>query len=231
MWGFGIRRFALGAAVAFVVLVGFVLLSSGAQAQNIHAFTPDSAFIIPERNGTVYFAVNGTYSEAQMENNSWVFRNLQLTNSPFMRFLSVSTENCNVTISSFAGIITTQNSGAIHYNVTAAGTQTFNFGLNPAFAENPKSHLITVRFNQSQYPDYHPQGEGWTLSRDGTITVTHAMNDTYIIYRDFSSQLPDEELPFYQNHLVLVVALASVGALVLIGAVVKLKTIRSGGKT
>ncbi len=213
-----------------MVLIGLVLLSFGAQAQNTIAFTPGSAFIIPERNGTIYFAANGTYSEAQLENNSWVFRNLQLTNSPSMAFLRVSTEKCNITLSSFAGIITTQNSGAIHYNVTGAGTQTFNFGLNPAFAENPKSHLITVRFNQSQYPDYHPQGDGWNLSTDGTITVSHAVNDTYIFYRDFSSQLPDEALPFYQNHLVLVVALASVAVLVLVGAVVKLKTGRSGGK-
>ena len=230
MWGFGIRRFALGGAVAVVVLVGFVLVSFGAQAQNTTAFAPDTPFVIPERNGTIYFAANGTFSEAQMGNNSWVFRNLQLTNSPLVPFLRVSTENCNITLSSFSGIITTQNSGAVHYNVTGAGNQTFNFGLNPAFAENLKSHLITVRFNQSQYPDYHPEGDGWTLSADGTITVSHAVNDTYIFYRDFSGQLPDEELPFYQNHAMLVLALVSVGAIVLVGAVVKLKTSRFGGK-
>ena len=211
------------------MLAGF-LLSYGVQAQNTTAFALYTPFVIPERNVTIYFGANGTYTDAQLTNNSWVFRNLQLTNSPLVPFLCVSTENCNVTISSFAGIITTQNSGAIHYNVTGAGTQTFNFGLNPAFAQNPKSHLITVRFNQSQYPDYHPEGDGWTLSTDGTITVTHAVNDTYIFYRDFSSQLPDEPLPFYQNHLVLVVALASVAAIVLVGAVVRLKTSRSGGK-
>jgi hypothetical protein len=230
MWGFGIRRFALGATVAVVVLVGLVLFSFGAQAKNTTAFAPDTPFVIPERNGTIYFGGNGTYSEAQLANNSWVFRNLQLTNSPTVAFLCVSTENSNITISSFAGIITTQNSGAIHYNVTSAGTQTFNFGLNPAFAENPKSHLLTVRFNQSQYPDYHPEGDGWGLSTDGTITVSHAVNDAYIFYRDFSSQLPDETLPFYQNHAVLVLALVSVGAIVLVGAVVKLKTSRFGGK-
>jgi len=214
-----------------VVLALFVLLSHGAQAQNATAFAPDTPFVIPERNGTIYFGASGTYSEAYLANDSWVFRNLQLTDSPTVAFLRVSTQNCNITISSFAGIISTQNSGAIHYNVTGAGTQTFNFGLNPAFAENPKSHLITVRFNQSQYPDYHPQGDGWMLSRDGTITITHAVNDTYVFYRDFSSQIPDETLPFYQNHLVLVVALVSAGALVLVGAVVKLKTGRAGGKT
>jgi hypothetical protein len=231
MWGFGIRRFALGAVVAVVVLAGLVLLSFGAQAQNTTAFAPDTPFVIPERNGTIYFEANGTYSEVQLVNNSWVFRNLQLTNSPTVAFLCVSTENCNITISSFAGIITTQNSGAIHYNVTGAGTQTFNFGLNPAFAQSPKSHLITVRFNQSQYPDYHPEGDGWTLSADGTITVSQAVNDTYIFYRDFSSQLPNEQLPFYQNHLVLVVALASVAVIVLVGALIRLKIGRFGGKT
>jgi hypothetical protein len=230
MWGFCIRWFALGGVVAVVLLAGFVLLSCGAQAQNTLEFTPDSAFVIHERNGTIYFGANGTYSEANLANNSWIFSNLQLTNSPLVAFLCVSTENCNVTISSFSGIITTQNSGAIHYNVTGAGTQTFNFGLNPAFAETPKSHLITVRFNQSQYPDYHPEGHGWTLSTDGTITVTQAVNDTYIFYRDFSSQLPDETLPFYQNHLVLVVALMSIASILLVGSVVKLKTGHSGGK-
>jgi hypothetical protein len=230
MWGFGIRRFALGAAVEVVVLAGLVLLSFGAQAQNTTAFAPDTPFVIPERNETIYFAANGTFTDAQLANNSWVFRNLQLTNSPSVAFLRVSTANCNITISSFSGIITTQNSGAIHYNVTGAGTQTFNFGLTPAFAQSPKSHLITVRFNQSQYPDYHPEGDGWTLSADGTITVADAVNDTYIFYRDFSSQLPDEQLPFYQNHAVLVLVSLSVGAIVLVGVVVKLKTSRYGGK-
>ena len=145
-----------------------------------------------------------------------------------VKSLRVSTYNCNLTILSFAGIITDANSGTVHYNVSGPGFQTFNFGLKPAFGLNPNSHYVVVRLDLTQYPDYHPEGNGWTFSEDGTITITNATSQAYIFYRDYSGELLDETLPFYQTHLVTIFAFTLVATISLIGIVIKLKAIRGG---
>lgn len=206
-----------------IAIVGLICINSNCAAQTETVFTPNTEFNIVPYNSTIRFAVNGTYTQANLENNSWVFSDLQLVNSPLVKSLRASTCNCNVTILSFAGIITDANSGAVHYNVSGPGVQTFNFGLKPAFGLNPDSHYVVVRLDLTQYPDYHQEGDGWTFSEDGTITITNATSQAYIFYRDYSDEILDETLPFYQTHLVTVFALSLVAAISLIGIVLKLK--------
>lgn len=155
---------------------------------------------------------------------------MQLVNSPLVKSLSVSTIGCNITVLSFAGIVTNEHSGAIYYNVSGPGVQTFNFGLNPAFGFNPKSHYVIVRLDLTQYPDYHPEGNGWNFSEDGTITITNATSQAYIFYRDYSDELLDETLPFYQTHLVTLFALSLMAMIAIIGIAVKMKTTRGDRK-
>ncbi len=204
--------------------MGLIWISPNSIAQTTTAFTPDTEFSLATYNSTIRFAVNGTYTQAKLENNSWLFSDLQLVNSPTVKSLRLSTYNCNITILSFAGIITDIHSGTVHYNVSGPGIQTFNFGLNPAFGLNPKSHYVVVRLDLTQYPDYHPEGNGWNFSDDGTITITNATSQAYIFYRDYSDELLDENLPFYHTHLVTIFALTFVATIALIGIAIKLKT-------
>ncbi len=135
-----------------------------------------------------------------------------------------------MTIISFAGIVTDEHSGAIYYNVSGPGVQAFNFGLNPAFGLNPKSYFVVVRLDLTQYPDFRPEGNGWYFSKDGTITITNATSQVNVFYRDFSDELLDENLPFYQSHPVVITAVGLVVAMVLVGVAVKVKTDRSERK-
>ena len=228
--GFYIRRIAFGIVVVCMVIIGLLWISPDSEGQTTEPFTPDTSFSIEAYNGAIYFAANGTYAQARFENNSWVFNDLSLTDSPTVESFRVSTKNCNITIISFAGITTDPHIGALQYNVSGPGIQTFNFGRSPAFGLDPKGHVITVRFNLTQYPDFHPEGSGWYFAEDGTITITNATTEAYIFYFDYSDELTNDELPFYQNHSVMVVALVLVAAIVLIGVAVKAKAARSGGK-
>ena len=211
--------------------VGLLWVSSGAQAQTAASFTHDTPFSIPDCNGTIYFAVNGSYAQAKLENSTWVFSDLQLTNAPPVASLRVCTKNCNITIITFSGFITSQNSGALRYNVTSPGIQTFNFGLSPAFSLNPKYHdlIVGIDSDLTQNNNYNPEGSGWAFAEDGTITVTGATADAFIFYRDYSSQFVNDNLPFYQSHPVLIASLVLVAGAVLVGVAVKVKSARSGG--
>jgi len=207
-------------------------VSVDCQAQMAITFTPDTPFSIPDCNGTIYFAVDGTYTQAHLDNNSWIFSDLHLINSPTIPSFRVSVQNCNIIITSFSGVITNQNAGTVRYNVTGPGIQTINFGLSPDFALNPKGHQLTVRFDNDldHYTYFHPEGRGWYFGEDGTITVTGATAAVYISYRDHSSELVNANLPFYMSHPVITVALVLVVAIVLIGVFVKVKAVGSGGK-
>ncbi len=213
-----------------MVIVSFLWFSPLSKAQTASSFTPDTPFTIPSGNGTIFFAENGIYNQAELENNTWLFTDLRLTDSPEVPSFRVSTQNCNITITSFVGVVNDPHSGALHYNVTGSGTQTFNFDLSPAFSQNPKGHVVIVRLNLTQYPDFHPEGDGWTFADDGTITVTGATDEVYLFFRDYSSELPNENLPYYQSHPVLIASLVSVVAIVIVGAVLKFRSIRFGGR-
>ena len=217
--------------------VGLLSVSSGSQAQTAASFTPDTPFNIPDCNGTIYFAFNGSCAQARLENSTWVFSDLQLAYSTPVASLRVGTKNCNITITSFSVFLASQNAGAMHYNVTGPGIQTFNFGLSPAFGLNPKIRDLMVFLDSDPLTQNNdsggqsaPEGSGWTLSEDGTITVTGAAAEAFIFYSDHSSQLIDNDLPFYQSHPVLMASLVLVAGVVLVGVAVKVKSTRPGGK-
>jgi len=81
-------------------MVVFCLLSGSylAQAQTVTEFTPENQFPIPANNGTINFAVNGTYAQAKQENNSWIFSELKLfTSSEALPYIQIAIQNCTLT--------------------------------------------------------------------------------------------------------------------------------------
>lgn len=68
------------AAILMIVLV-FPYIYPNAQAQTVTTFTPADKFSIPAYNGVISFAVNGSYSEATLDNDTWTFNSLTLNGS------------------------------------------------------------------------------------------------------------------------------------------------------
>jgi hypothetical protein len=163
-----------------------------AQAQRFIEFTPETQFPIPENNGNINFLVNGTYLEAELENNSWIFKDLHLSTSTVtMPLLNVSVQDCNITIRSISRFSSLQSSGTLRYNLTGQGTQTFNFNLAP------KEREWSVIYDG----EFTPEGRGWHLGNDETVIVTRQAINITVYYMDFPEDIVESSnLPIYQSH-------------------------------
>jgi hypothetical protein len=254
----GTKKTLLNIAAICIAAIFLLCVSPEAQAKTPTSFTPDTPFSIPDYNGTIYFASNGSYTQAKLENNTWVFSNLQLNNNNATFFgdqrpiistpiqsMRISAKNSNITITSLFllneqqteelynnSYFLRQQWASVRYNVTGSGTQTFNFGLNPAFGQNPlvSSVRVQLEWNSTNQVNANPQHDGWTILNDGTVTITAAKTQALITCRDYSSQLIDENLPFYQSHSVLTLWLILLAGIASIGVTLKVKSTQSERK-
>jgi hypothetical protein len=192
-------------------------------AQTTTAFDTATHFSIPAYNATVFFAQDGTYSQAALVNDTWAFKGLVLSNSVSINSFNASAHDCNVTLyfsGIFRGYLQAQDSGLLQYNVTGPGLQRFNFGLSPNFAANPKYRDLMVRFSSEFFTNSSEvahMGEGWQLAPDGTITVTGAVTGASIFYVDYSNMYNDTTQPFYVQHWVTITAIAAMLAVAAVG--------------
>ena len=67
--------------IAAIIVILLLCVFPNMQAQTIVTFSPADKFDIPVLDGAVSFAVNGSYSKATFENNTWIFTDLQLNGS------------------------------------------------------------------------------------------------------------------------------------------------------
>ena len=127
-------------------LVLLILLSSClvffGNCQSEIAFTPTETFEIPTTNSSINFSFNGTYEQANLENNTWNFKNLGLSNSQNVEKLDLKISaqtsklmitSCQVYDSTFAGEIA--RNARLRYNVTGLGKQVFDLGLDTRMGE------------------------------------------------------------------------------------------------
>lgn len=191
------RRDVIVKGVALILLVLSVLGGTFniALAQNEVDFTPDDKFAIPDSNGLVAFAFNGTYTRAKLENDVWSFENLRLSNSAPLDKLLVAAQNSNVTIISYRRFNATIPVLFLRYSVDGPGTQIFNLGLNPEKGE------WSVIFDDA----FTSEGDGWSASPEGTLTITGATSDVIISYFGFPDEIAGtgaSNQPFYEQHSV-----------------------------
>jgi len=151
---------------------------------SLTAFTPSDKFANPTENSTVNFGYNGTYmGTASFTNNVWYFQNLAVNGStpsgiPLWDF-AVSAENCEMTITSYnPGALTGRTNVAawLNYTVAGVGTQVVNL--------NYGSGVISIVPNCTVCIDgeNRTQGDGWSLSEDGWVTVTGATSNVAVYY-------------------------------------------------
>jgi hypothetical protein len=71
------------------------------------------------------------------------------------------------------------------------------------------------------------EGDGWTISHDGTIVINGARGNVSVIhynfYGSFGNGLQNSNLPFYQQHSLAITVTAAVAIIVIIAVVIKTK--------
>ena len=121
---------SLAGITIIVIILILPSICTITQAQANMALSPSNQFSIPVYNGNINFEVNGTYSTATFEDNTWIFTNLQLTGSQPLENFQISSKNSNVTIVSY---VVTNNTAfpnvRLRYVVDGKGQQILNLGL------------------------------------------------------------------------------------------------------
>jgi len=195
-------------SISVVLILGlFASCSSSAvMAQALFVFKPSDIFSIPQLNSTISFTLNGTYEYANMNKGAWNFVNLLSNDSDEPLNLTVSAQDSNVTILSYLSYNVTFQIIFLSYYVEGRGEQSFNLSL----PENGGDW--SVMFNR----DFIGENEGWNLSGSGTLTVSGASSGsnvtlTYFVYpASLGGEGNDSNLPFYQQHSVVIVTAVAV---------------------
>ncbi len=217
------RQITIGCISTFLI---FVLALSytchSTQAQTDVSFTTTDKFEIPASNGAITFAFNGTYTQASLVNDTWVFVNLRLDYSQPLEKLEVSTQNSNVTIIFYRTFNATLRGVLLSYAVEGQGKQTFNIGL--PLTEGEWSVLIEE--------DFRGEGDGWHVAPEATLTITDAKSTATIWYFGYPEDFNvDEETPFYLQHSVAIATAVILAVTATMGFVIKRKTQKASNKT
>jgi hypothetical protein len=179
-------------------------------------FSPAEKFDIPAYNGTISFAVNGSYSEATLENGNWTFMDLRLNGSQPLEDFRISTQNSNVTIFSYVSSNNTASQSVrLRYVVEGHGKQILNLGIG--------SEEGVVEWSITFNGHFIGEGEGWNILHDGTVVVTGATSNVSITHYDYFGYSVPSNLPFYQQHSVAIITAMIVATTVIIAIVIKVK--------
>ncbi len=220
-----INRGKVSTGIALIVIIFILSLTCpNTQAQTNTAFKPSDKFSVPADNGSIRFAVNGVYSNATFDNNTWTFTNLYLNGSQPLENFTVSAQNSNVTILSYQTFNATIFNGVLlSYVVTGKGTQILNLGLG----SEEQGWEYTVTFNGVVIGE----GEGWNILHDGTLIVTGATGNVSIINFDYGNNVSSSNLPFYQQHSIAIITAIGLVAAVIVAGVIKVTSRKHSGKS
>jgi hypothetical protein len=220
-----IRRKVLAGIVIIGLFLIFFWTCTDTQAQITISLQPSDKFRIPSNNGAVNFAVNGTYSKATFENDTWIFENLHLAGSQLLANFTFSTQNSNVTISSYRVTNGTSfQTIRLRCVIEGQGKQILNLGLGSQ-GEGWRSSLEwNVVVTGAGGTVFLAQGDGWTISHDGTIVINGASGNVSVVHYNFlGNGLQNSNLPFYQQHSLAIATTAAVAIIFVIAVVTKIK--------
>ncbi len=209
-----------GLAIVITIALIFLPIYSNTQAQTNITFTPNDTFSIPENNGSIHFAVNGSCTSATLLAGTWVFANLKLVNYPSDETLKFSAENSNITIYYFRTTGQFGRTTSIKYNIEGQGKQYINLGLNTSKTTDSSEWLITVPNGGAVV-----HGIGWNLLPDNTVVLNGLKGNVTVSH--FSYIFPTATGPFYVQHSVILITVAVVAATIAVAVVIKLKVRRT----
>jgi len=214
-------------SAAAVVILGLLLfqVSPSVFAQTSTAFTSADRFTIPSRNGIIGFVTNGTYANARLENDTWYFADLQLNSSQPLEIFEISAKNSNVTVFAHLSFDYLRRLSVLAYFVEGQGMQTVNIGIEPRENEGGLNAEWSVLFNDV----FMGEGDGWSMARDGTITVTGAVGNVTIIYYSIEDG-NSADLPFFEQHSIVFLTGVAVAVTMTVAVLVKVKSKRQSEK-
>ena len=205
-----------GLAIVIVIVLAFFPIYSNTQAQTNITFTPNDTFTIPETNGSIHFAVNGSCTSATLLNGAWIFTDLKLVNYLTNGTLKFSTENSNITIYYFRTTGQFGRTTSIKYNVEGQGKQYINLGLNTTKSTDPSEWLITVPKGGAVV-----HGIGWNLLSDNTVVLNGLTGNVTVSH--FNYTFPSSTGPFYVQHSITIIIAAVVAATIAVAVLIKIK--------
>jgi hypothetical protein len=174
--------------------------------------------MIPAYNGTIRFALNGTYTSATLDNDTWTFNALTLNGSFSLGNLKFSAKNCDATIYTYYSM--TYNSrrlGYIRYYVEGVGEQTMNLGFNSSSPSDPSEWTVITTGNV-----FLAEGQNWHLMPDNTMNVYGVTGNVTIARYNYG--YPVNNQPFYQQHSIIILTAIAVAVTVTVATVIKYKT-------
>jgi len=218
-------KISIGIAIIAIIFI-FLLLAPKTQAQtDTTFFTPSTQFGIPDFDGSVSFAVNGSYSTATLENNVWTFTNLHLNGSLLLKNFQISAQNSNATILYYVAINNTAfdlKSLVLAYTVEGKGTQILNLGFGPVTGDLNAKYEWIVTGNNTVFLN---EGAAWSVSNNQVMTVNDETGDVTLAHFIFSNTvIPKSNLPFYQQHSVAIAVTTAVALVVVVAVLIKVKT-------
>ena len=208
-----------GLAIVFAIALIFLPFYSNTQAQTNITITPNETFSIPENNGSIHFAVNGSCTSATLHNSTWVFTDLKLFNYHSNGTLKFSTENSNITIYSFRTTSQFGRTTSIKYNADGQDKQSINLGLNTTKSTDPSEWLITVPNGGAVV-----HGLGWKLLPDNTVVLNGLKGNVTVSH--FNYNIPTANGPFYVQHSIIIITAAVIAATIAVAVLIKFKVRR-----
>lgn len=211
-----LKTLLTGLAIVLIIALTFFPMYSNTLAQIDTTFTSNDKFNIPELNGSIRFYVNGTYSSAKLENNTWVFTDLKLANSPIVRTLQISVENSNISVYYYRTSPQFGRSTSLKFNVEGEGKESVNLGLNTTKRTNPSDWLITIPNGGIVV-----EGISWNLLSDNTVVVNGLRGNVTVSH--FNYVRPSGTGPFYVQHSITIITAAVAVAIIAVAVVIKIK--------
>jgi len=165
------------------------------EAQNQVNVDPSDVFRIPALDGSINFAVNGTYETATLQDNTWVFTNLRLNGSVALPNFKCATENTDLTIyycRNFTSRIT------LRYFAEGDGRQTFDLGLGSKAAKYGGGDWVVSASGNT----FWSAGDKWHVNPDGSVTVNRVSGNVSVSHWYYMEAADTSDQPFYQAHSV-----------------------------
>lgn len=222
-------------ALILSVLFVFLIAPPATQAQDTIKTTPFSTkdvFGIPEHNGSIRFAFNGSYQDAKLENSTWVFKGLELNNTQAtaaygfpdvesIRDLQISAQECNVTVLGCVSFNYSWTAQVIMYTVEGYGTQEVNLGINATEPTSVDEWSVLVDNGAT----FLAEGSGWHLQADNSVQVNVGGGNVTVMHFDFNDPSM-ANLSFMMQHYVAVFTVIVLAVVMVLAAVIALRTRR-----
>lgn len=203
----------------FLILLAFTFtfIFPSVQAQDITYFTSEDTFSIPESNGSVRFAVNGSCSEISLVDNTWIFNNLSLNGSFPLGSLKFSAKDSDVTIYSFySGDYFARRLGFLRYFVEGEGIQEINLGFNSSERSDPSEWSVILPGSI-----FLAEGAEWRLLSDDTVVIIGQTGNISVARYNYG--LEADNNPFYVQHSIAILTGIAVAATVGFCVIIKVR--------